>query len=145
MGAVLATLAAAVVAVALALPESVRYYYTLLLSFLRMLRLLINIKREQKTIMAKEGGWVYADEVIAAARDCGEQTFLEDVGSKRKLTFDEHDVLSDRVAFWLRRKGVLPGDTVALFLPNSVEYVAIWVGAAKAGATAALLHASLQG
>jgi len=53
----------------------------------------------------------------------------------RRLTYREVDRLADRVAQALIDFGVVRGDRVALFLPNSVEAVAGIFGILKAGAT----------
>ena len=41
--------------------------------------------------------------------------------------------------------GFKPGDTVALILDNRPEYVAIWLGLAKAGVVVALINYNLKG
>ena len=41
--------------------------------------------------------------------------------------------------------GFKPGDTVALMMDNRPEYVAIWLGLAKAGLVTALINYNLQG
>ena len=41
--------------------------------------------------------------------------------------------------------GFKPGDTVALLLDNRPEYVAIWLGLAKAGLIIALINYNLKG
>ena len=41
--------------------------------------------------------------------------------------------------------GFKPGDTVALVMDNRPEYVAIWLGLAKAGVVAALINYNLKG
>jgi acyl-CoA synthetase (AMP-forming)/AMP-acid ligase II len=50
---------------------------------------------------------------------------------------------SDRIAVWLLRKGVSEGDVVALALPPSVEYVILYLAAAKIGAITAGVNTRL--
>ena len=53
--------------------------------------------------------------------------------------------LSNKVAHIFEDGGFKPGDTVALFLDNRPEYVAIWLGLAKAGIITALINHNLRG
>ncbi len=52
-------------------------------------------------------------------------------------SFADLDVLSSEAAVGLRRRGVGPGDPVALCLPSSVEYVVLHLALAKLGAVVA--------
>ncbi len=45
-----------------------------------------------------------------------------------------------RFAAWLQKTGVMPGERVALLLPNSVEYVACYLGILRAGASVVALN-----
>jgi fatty-acyl-CoA synthase len=60
-------------------------------------------------------------------------------------TYGQFDAYANRVANWALRQGYGPGDSVAIFMSNCPDYVAIWVGLAKAGVAAALLNSNLQG
>ncbi|XP_046441081.1 long-chain fatty acid transport protein 1-like isoform X1 [Daphnia pulex] len=62
----------------------------------------------------------------------------------REWTFKEIDDFSNRVAHVFEDAGFLPGDTVALLLDNRPEYVAIWIGLAKAGLVTALINSNLR-
>ena len=73
-----------------------------------------------------------AEILPAAARRHGPRLAL--VVEDRQVTFDELDGLADRVAHGLADLGVKSGDGVALFGANSIEWVAAYFGAAKAGA-----------
>ncbi|UDF04359.1 long-chain-acyl-CoA synthetase [Asticcacaulis sp. AND118] len=63
----------------------------------------------------------------------------------KTLTYAEMDVLANRVANWGLSRGLKPGDTVALFLPNRLEYVPIWYGLSKIGVITALINNALTG
>jgi acyl-CoA synthetase (AMP-forming)/AMP-acid ligase II len=52
----------------------------------------------------------------------------------REVSFGELDEASDRLAGWLRARGLRPGDRVALFLENSPQFAIAYYGALKAGA-----------
>ncbi|MET3336130.1 non-ribosomal peptide synthetase component F [Bradyrhizobium japonicum] len=51
----------------------------------------------------------------------------------------------NRYARWARSAGVAKGDTVALIMPNGIDYVAAWLGISRIGGVAALLNTRLVG
>jgi len=59
------------------------------------------------------------------------------VAGKRRLGFTELDVMSDRLAAALVRRGIVRGDRVALFMANSFEAVVAIIALLKAGAVLA--------
>lgn len=59
------------------------------------------------------------------------------------LGFDDLDRVSDEVAAGLARRGVGPGDVVALVLPTAVEYPLCYLAAAKLGAVTAGVNTRL--
>ena len=63
----------------------------------------------------------------------------------RQLTYRELDAMANRYAHWIKGRGLRRGDTVALVMPNRIEYVAIWLGFAKVGVATALINNSLTG
>lgn len=63
----------------------------------------------------------------------------------RSLTYKELDTMANRFAHWGRSRGLKTGDTVALFMPNRLEYLAIWLGMNKIGVITALINNSLTG
>eukprot|EP01137_Pigoraptor_chileana_P035167 Opistho-2@28795 len=64
---------------------------------------------------------------------------------KSRLTFAELDALSNRVARVAHAHGLGKGDVIALFMESSPEYVALWLGFAKAGVVSALINHNLRG
>jgi long-chain acyl-CoA synthetase len=59
-------------------------------------------------------------------------------------SFEELDRRASQTAHVLRRLGVVPGDRVALYLPNSPEWVVAYLAALKLGAIAVSLSAALR-
>jgi acyl-CoA synthetase (AMP-forming)/AMP-acid ligase II len=61
------------------------------------------------------------------------------VAAGRRLSYAQLDELMDRIAAALQRDGIRPGDAVAVCAAASVEYVALFLGALRAGAVVAPL------
>lgn len=51
----------------------------------------------------------------------------------------------ERVAAWFASIGVQPGEHVAVMLPNSLDFVRVWLGLGRLGAVAVLLNTELSG
>jgi fatty-acyl-CoA synthase len=63
----------------------------------------------------------------------------------RTLTYGELDAMANRFASWGRGQNLRRGQTVALFLPNRLEYFACWYGLSKIGVITALINNNLSG
>ncbi len=61
------------------------------------------------------------------------------------LTYGEFDQLANRYASWARSQNILRGATVALVMPNRIDYAAAWLGLSKVGVTTALINNQLTG
>ncbi len=62
-----------------------------------------------------------------------------------RLTYGELNGRSNRYARWARAQKFAKGDVIALLMPNRPEFLAIWLGFAKAGGVTALLNTNLPG
>jgi len=67
--------------------------------------------------------------------------FVED---EREWTYREFDAYANKVAHWGLSEGCKPGDTVAVFVRNRLEYVALWFGLSKIGVVPALINYQLR-
>ena len=67
------------------------------------------------------------------------------VSEAEALSYSDLDALANRYARWARANGVGKGDTVCLLMRNRPEFVAIWLGIARAGGITALLNTNLTG
>ena len=63
----------------------------------------------------------------------------------KSLTYAQFDAVANRFAHWATGRGIKKGDTIALFMPNRIEYVAIWYGLSKIGVATALINNNLTG
>jgi fatty-acyl-CoA synthase len=79
-------------------------------------------------------------EAVEAWRDRRALTF-----DGKTLTYAEMDALANRYANWARSQNLKRGQTVALFMPNRMEYFPIWYGLTKMGVVTALINNQLVG
>ncbi|MDZ4371244.1 MAG: long-chain-acyl-CoA synthetase [Phenylobacterium sp.] len=63
----------------------------------------------------------------------------------RTLTYGEMDAMANRYAHWAKGLNLRRGQTVALFMPNRLEYFPIWYGLSKVGVVTALINNQLAG
>jgi fatty-acyl-CoA synthase len=68
--------------------------------------------------------------------------FLE---GDKTWTYGQFEAYANQVAHWALSSGLVPGDTLAVFARNRLEYVALWFGLSKIGIQAALVNDLLQG
>jgi len=61
------------------------------------------------------------------------------------LTYGAMDALANRYAHWAEQARVLRGETVALLMPNRLDYLPIWYGLSKVGVATALINNQLGG
>ena len=63
----------------------------------------------------------------------------------KTISYAEMDAIANRYAHWAKGLGITRGQTVALFMPNRIEYLAIWYGLSKVGVATALINNQLTG
>ena len=63
----------------------------------------------------------------------------------RTVTYGELDAMANRFANWGQTLNLRRGQTVALFMPNRLEYFVIWYGLSKIGVVTALINNQLTG
>ncbi|WP_454760836.1 long-chain-acyl-CoA synthetase [Caulobacter segnis] len=63
----------------------------------------------------------------------------------KTVSYAELDAMANRYAHWAKGQGITRGQTVALFMPNRLEYMAIWYGLSKVGVATALINNQLTG
>jgi fatty-acyl-CoA synthase len=67
------------------------------------------------------------------------------ISDRETFTYAAFNARANRYARWARANGIGKGDTVCLLMPNRPEYLAIWLGVARAGGATALLNTNLTG
>ncbi|NMT65487.1 long-chain-acyl-CoA synthetase [Marinobacter orientalis] len=63
----------------------------------------------------------------------------------RSITWQEFDGWANRIASFLKAGGLIKGDTIAVFLENRPELLAVVAGAAKIGVACAMLNTAQKG
>jgi fatty-acyl-CoA synthase len=77
------------------------------------------------------------------AEEHGDKAAL--ISSRETLSYRRLAEQSRRYLRWALQQGIAKGDVVALLMPNRPEYLAVWLGLSRAGATVALLNTNLTG
>jgi fatty-acyl-CoA synthase len=67
------------------------------------------------------------------------------IGARETLSYAELAARANAYARWALEQGLGRGDTVCLLMPNEPDYIAIWLGLSRVGATVALLNTNLVG
>lgn len=77
--------------------------------------------------------WVLPEILKKQAKQLGKKPFLQ-FGYKKPLSFNQTNKLSNRIANGLTELGIEKGEKVAVYMPNSDDYVITWFGILKMGA-----------
>ncbi len=83
------------------------------------------------------------DDLQAAVDKYRDRTALTFEG--RSVTYGELDAIANRFAHWGKGLNLRRGQTVALFMPNRLEYFCVWYGLSKIGVVTALINNQLSG
>jgi fatty-acyl-CoA synthase len=103
-----------------------------------MLRMLKSVKQVDAA-----SNHLLADELEMRVDSFGPNiAFIE---GDRTWTFDQTEDYANRVAGWCGANNIKLGDTVAIFVSNRLEYVALWFGLTKRGVIPALINFQLAG
>ncbi len=63
----------------------------------------------------------------------------------RTISYAELDEIANRYAHWAIEHGIRRGETVVLYAPNRIDYLAVWYGLSKVGVATALINNNLTG
>jgi fatty-acyl-CoA synthase len=108
----------------------------------RFLRGLNRTLKRVKSI-APDSPNLICDDLQAAVDRWRSRTALTFEG--RTVTYGEMDAIANRFAHWAKSSGIRRGQTVALFMPNRLEYFCVWYGLSKIGVVTALINNQLSG
>ena len=108
----------------------------------RFLRGLLRTLERVKSIKP-ESTDLACDDIEAAVDKYGSRPAV--VFEGKTVTYAQLDGMANRYANWARGRGISRGDTVALYMPNRIEYLAVWYGLSKVGVATALINNQLTG
>src|ERR1700742_616683 len=108
----------------------------------KFLRALIRTLRRVGSITAQSSHLI-CDDLEAAVDSWRERKAITFEG--RTVTYGEMDAIANRYAHWAKGQGLRRGQTVAVFLPNRLDYLPIWYGLSKIGVVSALINNNLAG
>ena len=77
--------------------------------------------------------WVLPEILTSRATEYPDRDFLK-FGSDPWISYGEVNARSNRVANALIARGVQPGESVSVMLPNCAAFLPVWFGILKAGA-----------
>lgn len=84
-----------------------------------------------------------ADDLEASVDRHGARTAI--LFEDERWTYADLEERANRYASWALSQGIKPGATVALFMENRPDYLAVWFGLAKIGVATALINSQLVG
>ena len=108
----------------------------------RFLRGLNRTLARVKTI-AKDSDNLICDDLQGAVDEWRDRPAMTFEG--RTVTYGELDAMANRYAHWAKSLNLRRGQTVALFMPNRLEYFPVWYGLSKVGVVTALINNQLAG
>ncbi|TAL37659.1 MAG: long-chain-acyl-CoA synthetase [Phenylobacterium sp.] len=111
----------------------------------RDLRFWQGLQRTLKRVksIARDSDNLICDDIQAAVEQWRNERAMTFEG--RTVTYGELDAMANRYAHWAKGLNLRRGQVVALFMPNRLEYFAIWYGLSKVGVVTALINNQLTG
>ena len=94
-------------------------------------------------VVAAQPNRTIADRTEEWASQYGDRVAL--FSERESLTYRQLSERANRYARWARAQGLQKGDAVGLLMPNRPEYIAVWLGMARAGVITALINTNLSG
>ncbi|CAJ0575140.1 unnamed protein product, partial [Mesorhabditis spiculigera] len=106
------------------------------------LKLLISVKREIKRRLANNEPIhkIFLEKVAEHPR----KTAVIEIETGKSLNFDELNRHCNQYANYFETKGYNNGDVISLFLENSIDFFAVWLGLSKIGVVSAFINSNLK-
>ena len=109
---------------------------------LQALLILLKLKRQIKSL-TKERKGIPSMFYEVCDRDPAKTCFIDAIEG-RYWSYKEFDDYSNQIGNYFLSLGYQPGDSVAVFMESSPQYVATWLGLAKIGVIPALINYNLR-
>ena len=88
--------------------------------------------------------WVLAEVLKRRASETPDREYLK-FADNPWVSYGEVNARSNRVANALIARGVQPGESVSVMLPNCEEFLPVWFGILKAGAVMSSINTAYKG
>jgi fatty-acyl-CoA synthase len=95
------------------------------------------------TPVGKNPNRTYCDLADELAVQYGDRIAL--LSDRENFSYRQWNGRANRYARWAQSQGLGKGDVVCLLMPNRPEYLAIWLGLARAGLITALINTNVSG
>ncbi|MBL8588020.1 MAG: long-chain-acyl-CoA synthetase [Methylobacteriaceae bacterium] len=98
---------------------------------------------KRTTPIGKNPGRTIREGLEEQAERWGDRPAL--ISDRESYSYRQLNERANRYARWARANGIGKGEVVALVMSNRAEYLAFWLGVAKAGGVTALINTNLTG
>ena len=88
--------------------------------------------------------WVLAEVLKSRAAEHPDRDYLK-FADRPWVSYGEINARSNRIANSLIARGVQPGESVSVMLPNCEEFIPVWFGILKAGAVMSSINTAYKG
>ena len=84
------------------------------------------------------------DWIADAARRFPDKPFIDSIDQDKAITYAEFEALTNRIAQYLKARGLGPNDRVAMLSGNAIEHLAAYIGTMRFGATICTIHVEMN-
>ncbi|CAM9226577.1 unnamed protein product [Ascophyllum nodosum] len=115
----------------------------LLLDLLDLVMLLLTLKVKAARVRGVD--WSAVDLFEESVAQHGDSPAIIMAEPACTVTYEQLDRRSNQIAHWALRQGLGKGDVISLVMLSCPDYVALWLGMAKAGVCTALVNIHIKG
>ncbi|MFT5440464.1 MAG: long-chain acyl-CoA synthetase [Alphaproteobacteria bacterium] len=84
------------------------------------------------------------DWIVHNAQRHPDKIFIHSVEQKKSISYGEFQDVANRMAQFLKTRGIGPNDRVAMLSNNSIEHLAVYIGVMAYGATICTIHVEMN-
>lgn len=84
------------------------------------------------------------DWIAANADRHPDKVFIQSVDQEKSVTYGEFRDIANRIAQFLKARGIGPNDRIAMLSNNSIEHLGVYIGVMAYGATVCTIHVEMN-
>ena len=84
------------------------------------------------------------DWIAANAKRHPDKIFIESVDQEKSITYGQFRDIANRIAQFLKARGIGPNDRIAMLSNNSIEHLGVYIGVMAYGATVCTIHVEMN-